>query len=70
MTYTLECNLCASTWEVDAPMGQVTTGHAVHTCPKCERGTGQLIVTGGTGFVLKGNRWAKDNYGGKDNGTP
>ena len=39
-------------------------------CPKCLVYGLERLATGGTGFVLKGDGWAKDGYASGDKNDP
>lgn len=58
MTYEYTCTACGHYWEAtqsikDAPL---------ETCPSCEARSAKRLVSGGTGFVLKGSGWYADLY--------
>lgn len=61
-TYTYECE---SHGEFDV---EHSIKESLTHCPKCkEEGVKKpkkvkRLIAGGTGFILKGNCWAKDNY--------
>ena len=48
--------------EVNHPMSET-----IKNCPECKKNgeisTVKLLISKSTSFVLKGNGWAKDNYG-------
>ncbi len=63
MTYTYECRACGRQWEEE----QRIVDPPLERCPECD-GEVHRIITQRTdhavGFVLNGNRWAKDGYSG------
>ena len=60
MTYEYECEACGHKWEEE----QRISDAPLKTCPICKRETAKRLVSGGTGHVLKGARWARDKYHG------
>lgn len=58
MTYEYRCRSCGHTWESE----QKITAEPEQECPCCHERTAQRLVSGGTGFQLKGAGWAKDSY--------
>jgi putative FmdB family regulatory protein len=60
MTYEYECEACEHKWEEE----QRISADALTICPECKRPTAKRLVSGGTGHVLKGPRWARDKYSG------
>ena len=56
MTYTYGCEKCG-----DVETDQRMTDDALTKCPQCGGDVSRLI-TGGTGFVLKGGGWFSDSY--------
>jgi putative FmdB family regulatory protein len=59
MTYEYECKDCGHKWEAE----QKITERPLRRCPKCGYPAAKRLVSGGTGFSLKGSGWAKDGYG-------
>lgn len=57
MTYQYECKNCGN-FEID----QSIKDEALINCPKCN-GIVRRIITGGTGFILKGGGWYATDYG-------
>jgi len=53
MTYEYKCKDCDHHWE----MQQSIKDDAAKKCPKCSKETAQRLISGGTGFVLKGSGW-------------
>jgi putative FmdB family regulatory protein len=60
VTYEYRCTGCGHEWEAE----QRITEAALTRCPKCRKRKAKRLVSGGTGHVLKGSRWAKDGYRG------
>jgi putative FmdB family regulatory protein len=58
MTYEYLCTACGHEWEAE----QKITAAALRRCPKCKRNTAKRLISGGGGFSLKGEGWAKDGY--------
>lgn len=58
MTYEYECEDCGHGEEVE----QKITDQRLTECPKCGSNTYKRLVSGGTGFALKGGGWYKDGY--------
>lgn len=58
MTYEYRCTDCGHEWERE----QRITEPPEKDCPRCEKATAQRLVSGGTGFELKGSGWARDGY--------
>lgn len=58
MTYEYICKNCSHTWEVE----QKITDQAINICPKCNQLTAKRLISGGTGFELKGPGWSSDGY--------
>lgn len=63
MKYDYKCNSesCGVIFEVNHSMS--FDGDVV--CPACEKLTHEKVITGGTGFLLKGTGWASDLYSSK-----
>lgn len=55
MTYEYECEACKRTWECE----QKITDPPLTECPKCHQQTAKRLVSGGTGFSLRGEGWFK-----------
>ena len=71
MTYEFLCLHCGEEFEAELPI----SADPVATCPKCKKTTvlgpdgratagPQRLVSGGTGFSLKGPRWSPTGYHG------
>ncbi|MET0413620.1 MAG: zinc ribbon domain-containing protein [Polyangiaceae bacterium] len=59
MTYEYACEACGHTWEAeqrikDAPLKE---------CASCGAPKAKRLISGGTGFLLKGGGWYADGYG-------
>ena len=54
-TYEYRCNnpKCELLWETE----QKIKDNPLTECPECKENTAQRLISGGTGFVLKGNGW-------------
>jgi putative FmdB family regulatory protein len=59
VTYEYRCCACGHTWEAE----QRITEEPHRDCPQCGKPEAQRLVSGGTGFSLKGAGWARDKYG-------
>jgi len=59
-TYENKCTRpeCGHEWETE----QRITEEPVKACPECGEGTAARLASGGSGFSLKGDGWAKDGY--------
>ncbi len=57
MTYEYGCEneACCHTWEAE----QKITEAALTECPKCHKQTAKRLISGGTGFSLRGEGWFK-----------
>ncbi|MAE84340.1 MAG: hypothetical protein CMB80_16485 [Flammeovirgaceae bacterium] len=53
MTYEYRCKNCDHTWT----LSQKITDEAVKNCPACNKETAMRLISGGQGFVLKGQGW-------------
>jgi len=58
MTYEYHCPVCNHNWEEE----QRITDKPTLECPKCKVASAQRLISGGTGFVLKGGGWYADGY--------
>ena len=58
MTYDYECSNCGHVWEQE----QSIKDEAITNCPVCKNDTAKRLISKGTGFILQGGGWAKDNY--------
>lgn len=58
MTYEYKCKLCGHEWTAD----QRISDQPLTVCPKCEKEGAKRLISGGTGFQLKGSGWYRDGY--------
>ena len=58
-TYEYNCRGCGNQWEAQQSMKD----DALTDCPKCGEPKARRLISGGTGFVLKGGGWYSDLYG-------
>jgi putative FmdB family regulatory protein len=69
MTYEYVCEACGHQWEAE----QSIKDRPLKTCVSCGEDKAKRLVSGGTGFLLKGGGWYADLYGspgaGAKNGT-
>lgn len=61
MTYEYACEACGHHWEAE----QSIKDAALKTCVSCGKNKAKRLISGGTGFLLKGGGWYADGYGGK-----
>lgn len=59
MIYEYNCRVCNYEFEVE----QSIKADPLDECPKCLVSALKRVISGGSGFLLKGNTWAKDGYG-------
>lgn len=59
--YACKSEKCAHEWEEIHSIN----AEPVSECPKCKQQTAKRLISGGTGFVLSGGGWARDNYSSK-----
>ena len=62
ITYEYRCRVCRHQFE----KAQQITDDALKECPKCRVCALTRLVSGGSGFLLSGDCWAKDGYTKKD----
>jgi putative FmdB family regulatory protein len=60
MTYTYHCDVCGERYDVE----QRITDDRLEKCPKCGAPSPVREINGGGTFILKGEGWYKDGYGG------
>jgi putative FmdB family regulatory protein len=69
MTYEYVCEVCGHQWEAE----QSIKDRPLKKCVSCGEERAKRLVSGGTGFLLKGGGWYADLYGspgaGAKNGT-
>ncbi len=59
MTYEYACAACGHHWEAE----QSIKDAPLKSCAACGKETAKRLVSGGTGFLLKGGGWYADGYG-------
>lgn len=57
-TYEYACEACGHHWDAVQSMKDAV----ITRCPKCKKHKAKRLVSGGTGFVLKGGGWYSDLY--------
>jgi putative FmdB family regulatory protein len=65
MTYEYACEACGHQWEAE----QSIKDAPLKKCAACGKQTAKRLVSGGTGFLLKGGGWYADGYGSKGGGS-
>lgn len=58
MIYEYRCTKCSQTWEQQQSIHDI----AITLCPYCNQQSAKRLISGGNGFLLKGDGWAKDLY--------
>ena len=64
MIYEYRCAVCKHEFEAE----QKITDEPLYECPKCLVASLVRLISGGSGFVLKGGGWYKDGYSSRENG--
>lgn len=59
MTYEYVCQACGHQWEAE----QSIKDAPLKKCASCRKNQAKRLVSGGTGFLLKGGGWYADGYG-------
>jgi putative FmdB family regulatory protein len=59
MTYEYVCEACGHQWEAE----QSIKDRPLQKCVSCGESKAKRLVSGGTGFLLKGGGWYADLYG-------
>jgi putative FmdB family regulatory protein len=59
MTYEYICEACGHQWEKE----QSIKDSPIKDCEACGKSKAKRLVSGGTGFLLKGGGWYADGYG-------
>jgi putative FmdB family regulatory protein len=59
MTYEYVCQACGHQWEAE----QSIKDRPLQKCVSCGENKAKRLVSGGTGFLLKGGGWYADLYG-------
>jgi putative FmdB family regulatory protein len=65
MTYEYVCQACGHQWEAE----QSIKDSPLKKCVSCGEEKAKRLVSGGTGFLLKGGGWYADLYGSPGSGT-
>lgn len=65
MTYEYACEACGHHWEAE----QSIKDAPLKTCSACGKESAKRLVSGGTGFLLKGGGWYADGYGSKSSSS-
>lgn len=58
MIYTYLCDNCLTQYDCEQSMRDP----AESTCTNCHKVSTHRVITGGSGFILKGSCWERDNY--------
>jgi putative FmdB family regulatory protein len=66
MTYEYVCQACGHQWEAQ----QSIKDSPLKKCVSCGEDKAKRLVSGGTGFLLKGGGWYADLYGSPGSGAP
>lgn len=53
ITYEYKCEGCQHTWDAKQKMSD----DPIKDCPECKEEKAKRLISGGTGFVLKGGGW-------------
>lgn len=59
MTYEYVCQECRHQWEAEQSIKE----KPLKSCPSCGAEAAKRLISGGTGFLLKGGGWYADGYG-------
>ena len=65
MTYEYVCQACGHQWEAE----QSIKDRPLENCVSCGANKAKRLVSGGTGFLLKGGGWYADLYGSPGSGA-
>jgi putative FmdB family regulatory protein len=65
MTYEYVCEACGHQWEAE----QSIKDSPLKKCVSCGEDKAKRLVSGGTGFLLKGGGWYADLYGSPGSGA-
>jgi putative FmdB family regulatory protein len=66
MTYEYACEACGHQWEAE----QSIKDQPLKRCVSCGKDKAKRLISGGTGFLLKGGGWYADGYGSKSSSSP
>jgi putative FmdB family regulatory protein len=58
LTYVYRCKSCEEKFKIE----QSIKDDAFTDCPFCKEGKLQRLISGGSGFILKGGGWHSDLY--------
>lgn len=58
MTYEYLCEACGHEWEAEQSISE----RPLKKCPECKKQKARRQISGGTGFLLKGDGWYADGY--------
>jgi predicted nucleic acid-binding Zn ribbon protein len=62
MIYIYRCDCCSREKEIDHSPSECDSKEVL--CDRCAAPM-ERVITGGNGFILKGNTWYRDGYSGK-----
>jgi putative FmdB family regulatory protein len=65
MTYEYVCEACGNQWEAE----QSIKAAPLVKCVSCGENKAKRLISGGTGFLLKGGGWYADLYGSPGSGA-
>lgn len=65
MTYEYLCQDCGNQWEAEQSIKE----KPLTRCPSCGAEAAKRLISGGTGFLLKGGGWYADGYGSTSAGS-
>jgi putative FmdB family regulatory protein len=65
MTYEYVCGACGHQWEAE----QSIKDRPLEECVSCGAKKAKRLISGGTGFLLKGGGWYADLYGSPGSGS-
>jgi putative FmdB family regulatory protein len=65
MIYEYGCMSCEHTWEEE----QRITDEPIKVCRGCGEQTAKRLISSGTNFILKGDRWANTGYSSNSSGN-
>jgi putative FmdB family regulatory protein len=64
VTYDYACDSCGHEWEEE----QSIHDDPIKRCPLCKKLKARRMISGGSGFILRGGCWERDGYS-KDSST-
>jgi putative FmdB family regulatory protein len=65
MTYEYVCEACGHQWEAEQSIKE----SPLKKCVSCSEDRAKRLISGGTGFLLKGGGWYADLYGSPGSGA-